>query len=260
MTSESQDKPRRRGRPPGSTKKKTPKPKATRLSGKAPEKRGRGRPPGSTKKRTAANEAKREAEQEAATAAMKAAGVQLVQIIPPGQGEGQGDGPGDNGASGQAYEDDFQGKREHMRGRRPLLHLTEATLNKIWQLGFCRCTQHEAAAAMGVSHKTFQRFLFDNEKALQAWEDSRLALQASLRSTITVGALAGNVQLLLHASKYYLGMNDKAPGSVIEMDSEAKEDEAKVTLDPRQMSAEQRRALRILLTSGAETVETDGDE
>jgi len=130
-----------------------------------------------------------------------------VRAATGGGGSGAGEPPRGNGAGGAFGDEDAA---PLMRGRRPRLDLNEQTLQVIKALGLIRCTQPEAAARMGVSHKTFQRFLVDNEIARAVWDDAQLCAKVSLRSLMFAHAVAGNAAVLLSMSKHWLGMTDKA--------------------------------------------------
>ncbi len=128
-----------------------------------------------------------------------------VRAAAGGGGRGAKEPPPGFGAGGAADDG-----APLMRGRRPCLHLTEETLQVIRALGLIRCTQPEAAARMGVSHKTFQRFLVENVIAREIWDDAQLCAKVSLRSLMFAHAIAGNAAVLLNMSKHWLGMTDKA--------------------------------------------------
>lgn len=201
--------PRKRGRPPGSKSKRgTAKPGRRP---KPPAKRGRGRPP--------------KAEQ---PTPLKRIPLMLpppsafpAEIILP-NGDRFFDGPptpddeevraanrGGGGAKEPPRNGSGAGEAEDeqplTRGRKPHLTFDEPTLKMIQFCASRRFTQPEAASVLGVSHKTFQRFLEAHEIARNIWDDGQLRAVASLRAKRYEEAMNGNTSVLVQMAKSWLG-------------------------------------------------------
>jgi len=65
--------------------------------------------------------------------------------------------------------------------RRTKLEADPDTLRSIFLLAKLFCTQEETAGFLGVGRATFQRFLYDNQEAKEAWEDGQQHAKISLR-------------------------------------------------------------------------------
>ena len=107
----------------------------------------------------------------------------------------------------QAYVDSLLNKPPRI-GRKPLLEADEDTLRTIAELAKLFCTQSEAAGFLGVSLRTFQNFLADNEQARETWDDGLQHAKISLRRKQL--ALADkNAPAAIFLGKNYLGQKDE---------------------------------------------------
>jgi DNA-binding CsgD family transcriptional regulator len=93
-------------------------------------------------------------------------------------------------------------------GRKTILQVNEETLRTIAELAKLCCSQKEIAAVLGVSEKTLNTFLRDNEVAYAAWEDGQQHGKISLRRKQL--ALADkNAPAAIFLGKNLLGQKDE---------------------------------------------------
>jgi hypothetical protein len=201
--------PRKRGRPPGS---KNKPPEGSRHGLKAalraaqPKKRGRPR-------KADALAAQRFLKPPMALPPPSAFPAEF--LLPSGESyfEG-GQAPDDESFGATSTGDASDGEdwrnpegRRFIHGRGRGLILNEMTLQRIWFLGIIRSHQKQAAARLGVCHKTFQRFLDRNPIARETWEDAQNCGITAVRSKVFEEAMNGNSSVLIHLAKH-LGIRD----------------------------------------------------
>lgn len=93
-------------------------------------------------------------------------------------------------------------------GRRAALQTDEETLRTISELAKLLCTQKELGAVLGVSERTLNKFLSENEVAYAAWEDGMQFGKLSLRRKQF--ALADkNAPAAIFLGKNLLGQKDE---------------------------------------------------
>lgn len=93
-------------------------------------------------------------------------------------------------------------------GRRAALQTDEETLRTISELAKLLCTQKELGAVLGVSERTLNKFLSENEVAYAAWEDGMRFGKLSLRRKQF--ALADkNAPAAIFLGKNLLGQKDE---------------------------------------------------
>ena len=96
------------------------------------------------------------------------------------------------------------------KGRRPpALEPDARTLKTLRGLGKINATHVEAAAVLGVSRETFEKFLGKYKKAEEAFESGKSDGRISLRRAQFKAALAGNPTMLVWMGKQLLGQRDK---------------------------------------------------
>jgi predicted transcriptional regulator len=96
------------------------------------------------------------------------------------------------------------------KGRPPLLQLDDETVRKIENLARIQCTEEEAAAVLAVSQPTLNRFLNNNEKAMEAWQNGAKSGRASVRRWQFKSAEGGNVTMQIWLGKQLLQQSDKS--------------------------------------------------
>ena len=94
-------------------------------------------------------------------------------------------------------------------GRPPKLQPDERTLGIIGGLGEINATHAEAAAVLGVSRETFEKFLGTQKKAGEAYENGKAEGRISLRRAQFKAALAGNATMQIWLGKQLLAQKDK---------------------------------------------------
>lgn len=94
------------------------------------------------------------------------------------------------------------------RGRPPALEANAHVLKQIETNASFQCTKEEIAGALGVSDTTFRKFLRENPEAQQALDTGKANGRLSLRQTQYRVAQKGNVPMLIHLGKSYLGQGD----------------------------------------------------
>jgi hypothetical protein len=99
--------------------------------------------------------------------------------------------------------------KDQMGGRPPKLILDARTLKTIEGLGKIQTTNIEAAAVLGVSRETFEKFLGKNKSAEEAFERGKGSGKISLRRAQFALAEKGNASMLIWLGKQYLGQRDK---------------------------------------------------
>lgn len=87
-------------------------------------------------------------------------------------------------------------------------------LDQLRSLGGIQCTHEEAAAVLGVSRSSLQRFLAKYPEAVEAFEDGKEEGRASLRRAQVKSAMAGNTVMQVWLGKQWLGQRDKHEVSV----------------------------------------------
>lgn len=196
---------------------------------KEPARRGRGRPKGSTKgagapaKKLAEHTAKKRAKMGRPTTAERAAKrpkvqqLAIAEMVESGKGFGEAEYKRrrEEEAQKRAFEAAGGADGQYSipyalpSGRKKALEFNEFTLTRLWHVGTNRCTHDEAAASLGVSGKTLQRFFLDHPAAKDVFEDAALVANGSLRSYVNREAMSGNTTVLIHCMKHWLGMSDK---------------------------------------------------
>ena len=105
-----------------------------------------------------------------------------------------------------------KGGRKRRNGRpvgRPRKKTDERQVYELAKLG---CTQYEAAAVLGIDHRTFKRRL-QEPVFYQAWEKGQAVGAVALRQLQWKHAKrqdSSGVAMTIHMSKHLLGQNDKA--------------------------------------------------
>lgn len=99
------------------------------------------------------------------------------------------------------------------KAKRRRLELDDATLKQILNFARRQMSKNEAAGCMGVSRICLVDFLEANEEALEAWEIGRQEGMGRLRSRYYEMAMI-EPQIMKHAAKHYLGMEDKPQAAV----------------------------------------------
>lgn len=95
-------------------------------------------------------------------------------------------------------------------GRPRVLFDNEETLEKLKVIASGQHTQPEAAAILGVSTSTFEKFLRASEKAREIWDAGESNGKASLRRAQWVKAVKeGNTTMQIWLGKQYLGQKDQ---------------------------------------------------
>jgi hypothetical protein len=100
--------------------------------------------------------------------------------------------------------------KDQMGGRPPKLVIDEKTLETIDGLGKIQSTNEEAAAVLGVSRVTFEKFLGDNKTAADAFQNAKGSGKTSLRRAQFKAALGGNATMLVWLGKQMLDQKDKS--------------------------------------------------
>lgn len=94
---------------------------------------------------------------------------------------------------------------------RAKLQVNEETLNRLTALAQIMCTQKEAAAVMGVSASTLEKFISQNAEAQEAWHSGKYQGRASLRRLLWKQAQTdANQARFLAKDKRWLDMNEKS--------------------------------------------------
>ena len=99
----------------------------------------------------------------------------------------------------------------HPGGRPRSIVCDDKTLKRLAALGQLQCTQEEAAASLGVGLRTLKAFFTEYPESREAWQAGRDMGQVSVRrAQYKAGVKDGNVQMLVHLGKHYLGQTDKS--------------------------------------------------
>src|SRR5262245_54857105 len=98
--------------------------------------------------------------------------------------------------------------KRHPGGRPPKLKLDDQTLDIISGLGRIHCTHSEAAAVLGVSRETFDKFLGNNKRAMEAWRQGKEHGKSALRRT-QFRLAQTNAGMAIFLGKNLLGQTDQ---------------------------------------------------
>lgn len=110
-----------------------------------------------------------------------------------------------------ALTSDIAPPPRHPGGRPRSIDCDAKTLKRLAALGQLQCTQEEAAASLGVGLRTLKQFFAEYPESREAWQAGRDMGQVSVRrAQYKAGVKDGNVQMLVHLGKHYLGQTDKS--------------------------------------------------